>query len=384
MANLARFLKPYWPRRMTGSLRDYARAALGAGLGILLTGGMAGLVIAEAPAADWHTAVFLIAPMGASAVILFCLPSSPLAQPWALLAGNTLAALSGVLFAQWLPDFPVAAAALAMLSAIALMFAFRCLHPPSGAVALTAVLGGESIWQLGFGFIWWPVLANSLLLVLTAWIYHRLTGYRYPVADHDHAAATPTHMRYQFGFTPEDLQQALGQSHEVLDIHPSQLQHLLEQTELIAYHRKLEAITCEQIMRPVETTFEYGDPLEAAWHTMLAQTEPAVPVVNKAKLVIGILSLSDFVRHAQASSYREVGPALQRLIRWSPTTHSDKAEVVGQIMTTPAITIQAQMHLMHTIPLMTSHHLQLLPVVDASNKLVGLLTQTDVIRALYR
>ncbi|MFQ6332284.1 HPP family protein [Methylophilus sp. 3sh_L] len=384
MAELPDFLKPYWPRRMTGSLRDYARAALGAGLGILLTGWIASLVVADLPAANWHTAVFLIAPMGASAVILFCLPSSPLAQPWALLAGNTVAALSGVCFALWLPDSPILAAALAMLSAISLMFALRCLHPPSGAVALTAVLGGEAIRQLGFGFIWWPVLANSLLLVIMAWVYHRLTGYRYPVADHPPAAATPTHMQYQFGFKPEDLQQALGQYHEVLDIHPSQLQRLLEQTELIAYQRKLEAITCEQIMRPIATTLEFGDALEMAWQTMQTQNEPAVPVVNKAKLVIGVLSLSDFVRHAGASHYREVGPALQRLIRWSPTTHSDKPEVVGQIMTAPAITIQAQMHLMHTIPLMTSHHLQLLPVVDASNKLVGILTQTDVIRALYR
>ena len=94
--------------------------------------------------------------------------------------------------------------------------------------------------------------------------------------------------------------------------------------------------------------------------------------------------MSDFMRHAKAESYREVAPALKRLIRWSPTTHSDKPEVVGQIMTTPAITITEHMHLMHTIPLMTSHHLQLLPVVDESNKLVGILTQTDVIRALYR
>lgn len=384
MAEIPHFLKPYWPRRMTGSLRDYARAALGAGLGILLTGWIASLAVADLPAANWHTAVFLIAPMGASAVILFCLPSSPLAQPWALLAGNTLAALSGVCCALWLPHSPILAAALAMLSAISLMFALRCLHPPSGAVALTAVLGGEAIRELGFGFIWWPVLANSLLLVITAWIYHRLTGYRYPVADHAAVAATPNHMQYQFGFQPEDLQKALGQYHEVLDIHPSQLQRLLEQTELIAYQRKLEAITCEQIMRPVDITLEFGDALETAWQTMQTQNEPAVPVVNKARLVIGVLSLSDFVRHAGTSHYREVGPALQRLIRWSPTTHSDKPEVVGQIMTTPAITIQAQMHLMHTIPLMTSHHLQLLPVVDASNKLVGILTQTDVIRALYR
>ncbi len=380
MPDLSARLKPYWPRRMTGSLRDHARAALGAGLGILMTG----LIALQALPGDWHGAVFLIAPMGASAVILFCLPSSPLAQPWSLLAGNTLAALAGVFFAQCLPQSLVWAAALAMLSAIGLMFALRCLHPPSGAVALTAVLGGDAIHQLGYGFIWWPVLANSLLLVLSAWLYHRLTGFRYPVPLQEPTPNTPSHMHYQFGFRPEDVQAALGQFHEVLDIHPQQLQRLLEQTELIAYRRKLEDIQCRQIMRPVTLTLEFGDALETAWQSILTHTEPAIPVVNKAHLVLGLLSLSDFMRHAGTSSYHEVAPALQRLIRWSPTTHSDKPEVVGQIMTTPAITIRDDMHLMHSIPLMTSHHLQLLPVVDASGKLVGILTQTDVIRALYR
>lgn len=240
MADLPSFLKPYWPRRMTGTLRDYARAAIGAGLGILSTG----LISLAAVAGDWHGVAFLIAPMGASAVILFCLPSSPLAQPWAILAGNTLAAIAGVFFTQLLPGQLVFAAALAMFTAIALMFALRCLHPPSGAVALTAVLGGDAIHQLGYGFVWWPVLANSALLILSAWLYHTLTGYRYPAVHHDHTPTSPTHLHYQFGFKQEDLQAALGQFHEVLDINPEQLQSLLEKTELIAWKPSSAGKSC--------------------------------------------------------------------------------------------------------------------------------------------
>lgn len=380
MPALPSFLKPYWPRPATGTVRDHARATLGAALGILCTG----LVAHAAMPGDWVSMVFLIAPMGASAVILFCLPSSPLAQPWSLLAGNTVAAMAGVFFAQYLPGQLAYAAALAMLVAVALMFALRCLHPPSGAVALTAVLGGDAIHQLGYGFIWWPVLANSLLLVVSAWLYHSFTGYRYPAIQSESKPTSPEHLHYQFGFRQEDLQAALGQFHEVLDISPGSLQALLQQTELIAYHRKLEEIECRHVMRPVTTTLQFGDTLEDAWQILLQQTEPAIPVVNKANLVMGLLSVADFMRHARPEKFNQVGPALQRLIRWSPTIHSDKPEVVGQIMTAPVITILQDMHLMHTIPLMTSHHLQLLPVVDHTNKLVGILTQTDIIRALYR
>lgn len=380
MPALPPFLKAYWPRPVTGSLRDHARAATGAGLGILCTG----LIARAALPGDWLTTVFLIAPMGASAVILFCLPSSPLAQPWAILAGNTVAALCGVYFAQLLPGHLAFAAALAMLTAITLMFALRCLHPPSGAVALTAVLGGEVIHGLGYTFVWWPVLANSVLLVLTAWLYHTLTGYRYPAIHIDNKPASPDHLHYQFGFKQEDLQTALGQFHEVLDISPDSLQMLLQQTELIAYHRKLEEIECRHVMRPVSDTLQFGDTLEDAWQALLQQSEPAIPVVNKANLVIGLLSVADFMRHARPEKFNQVAPALKRLIRWSPTTHSNKPEVVGQIMATPVITILQDMHLMHTIPLITTHHLQLVPVVDQHNKLVGILTQTDIIRALYR
>jgi CBS domain-containing membrane protein len=380
MPAIPAFLKAYWPRPVTGSLRDHARAALGAGLGILATGLLAHAALPD----DLLAAIFLIAPMGASAVILFCLPSSPLAQPWSILAGNTVAALCGVFFAHLLPGQLAYAAALAMLSAISLMFALRCLHPPSGAVALTAVLGGESIFQLGYGFIWWPVLANSVLLVLSAWLYHTLTGYRYPAVQIDSKPSSPGHMNYQFGFRQEDLQAALGQFHEVLDISPDSLQALLQQTELIAYHRKLEEIECRHVMRPVTDTLQFGDTLEDAWKTLSQQSEPAITVINKAGLVIGLLSVADFMRHAKPEKFNLVAPALKKLIRWSPTTHSNKPEVVGQIMSTPVITILQDMHLMHTIPLMTSHHLQLVPVVDQHNKLVGILTQTDIIRALYR
>ncbi len=82
----------------------------------------------------------LVAPMGASAVLLFAVPSSPLAQPWSILGGNIAAALVGVTTALLITD-PFLASAVAIGVAIAAMMTLRCLHPPSGAIALTAVLG---------------------------------------------------------------------------------------------------------------------------------------------------------------------------------------------------------------------------------------------------
>lgn len=95
-----------------------------------------------------------IAPMGASAVLLFAVPSSPLAQPCSIPGDNMVSAAIGVICTSSIPDVAIAASTAAAL-AIGAMFAFRCVHPPSGAVVLMAVLGGPDITALGYRFVLW-------------------------------------------------------------------------------------------------------------------------------------------------------------------------------------------------------------------------------------
>ena len=92
----------------------------------------------------------LIAPIGASAVLLFAVPASPLAQPWAIIGGNTISALCGIFWIKVLGD-PAYAACLGVATAIAMMSLARCLHPPGGACALTGVIGGPAVIAAG-----WP------------------------------------------------------------------------------------------------------------------------------------------------------------------------------------------------------------------------------------
>lgn len=154
--------------------RTHIRASIGALVGILVTG-----YVTEAALGMGMGLPLLIAPMGASAVLLFAASHSPLAQPWSILGGNTIAALIGVFTYMWLKD-PIAASGVALAGSIAAMSLFGCLHPPSGAVALTAVLGGAAVHDLGYLFVLWPVGVNSVLLLLCAFIFNNLTGLRYP------------------------------------------------------------------------------------------------------------------------------------------------------------------------------------------------------------
>jgi CBS-domain-containing membrane protein len=127
-------------------------------------------------------ATALVASMGASAVLLFAVPHGQLSQPWPVLAGHAFSALIGVACAKWIAR-PELAAACAVGLAIGVMHQFKCIHPPGGATALTAVMGGKAIHDLGFGFALFPVLTNGLVMVGIAVAFNWLFGWRrYPSA----------------------------------------------------------------------------------------------------------------------------------------------------------------------------------------------------------
>jgi CBS domain-containing membrane protein len=235
------------------------RAVAGALVGLLLTAGLSMQLLGTAV-----LPLALVAPMGASAVLLFCVPASPLAQPWSVIGGNTVSALVGVVCARAIGN-PLLAAPLAGALAILVMFLLRCLHPPSGAVALTTVLGGPAVHAAGFGFAFVPVCLNSALIVLVALVFNNLTGRRYPhtqqsMLQNVHATRDPVPTA-RVGFTKEDLDAALARYGQVLDISRDDLEAILLETEAQAYGRRFGIVTCGAIMSKDAVTVRPGMPL---------------------------------------------------------------------------------------------------------------------------
>jgi CBS domain-containing membrane protein len=118
---------------------------------------------------------WLMASLGASALLVFALPGSPMAQPWAVIAGNTLSALVGISVLHVVGE-PLLAMPLAASISILGMFVLRCLHPPAAAVSLIVVLGNVMHYRYAF----FPVMIDSALLILAGAAYGNLTGKRYP------------------------------------------------------------------------------------------------------------------------------------------------------------------------------------------------------------
>jgi CBS domain-containing membrane protein len=380
--DLLHWLEGFIPGSVSVSQIERLRACIGAMLGILVTGLFTYWLLGPSSALP-----MLIAPMGASAVLLFALPASPLAQPWSIIGGNLVSALVGVTCARWIHD-PMLAASVAIALAIGAMLALRCLHPPSGAVALTAVLGGASMHALGYGFLFAPVGINSVLLLSVALIYNNATRHRYPhSARHAHQNAHRTHDKPsgdRLGFTPADFDYVLKNYNEVLDVSRDDLESLLVQTEMHAYRRRFGEITCADIMSRDVVAVEFGTTLQQAWQLLHQHKVTALPVIDRAQRVIGMVTMADFVRHAGLDNYDGFKTKLREFLHLARLTHSEKPELVGQIMTHPVRSASDTMHIVELVPMLAEYGMRHIPIVNAERRLVGVVSNADLIAGLYR
>lgn len=208
------------------TLTDRLLACIGAAIGIGLT-----IAVCRAFPPLAADLPIIVAPLGASAVLVFAVPSSPLAQPWPVVGGNVLSTLVGVAAFQHIPNLAIAAG-VAVGLAILVMSLLRCLHPPGGAAALTAVIGSNGIHEAGYSFAFTPVAINSIALVAIAMLYHRAVAHSYPHRAVP-SAPVPELSRHQ----RSDIDAALEDMHESFDISRDDLDALFAHADRHALAR---------------------------------------------------------------------------------------------------------------------------------------------------
>ena len=152
--------------------RASAREVVVAWLGSCIAIGLIALL--ERSIAGDSGSPLLIGSFGASAVLAFGAARSPLAQPRNMVGGHFLSALVGVSSAMLIPDITWLASCLAVATAIAVMLLSKTLHPPGGATALIAVIGGEGIRELGWTYAFVPCLCGALILLLVALVVNNI------------------------------------------------------------------------------------------------------------------------------------------------------------------------------------------------------------------
>lgn len=296
--------------------------------------------------------------MGASAVLLFAVPSSPLAQPWPVIGGNVLSVLAGVAAAQLVPNDAIAAG-VAVGGAILLMSLTRCLHPPGGAAALLAVVGGPEISDAGYMFALLPIGLNATLLTVSAIIFNRLAGAPYPARRPRPPAPVGTAdppPQARIGFRREDIESAVADIGRTFDISNNDLTRILRRIEERAMERTHGRLTCDDIMSRDVVTVDWSTLAEQARRILIERRVRTLPVLVNGRRVVGQVGL------------REVATATGPL---------------KNIMS-PPVTAAPNDNVLDLVPLLTDAHRHAAIIVDGTGGLLGLVTQTDLLVALSR
>lgn len=333
--------------RPTGA--EALRAAAGAGLGLFLT---ALILWALAPAT---TTLPLIAPFGASAFLIFAVPNSPLAQPWSVVVGNTLSALTALALLH-LPLPALAAAPLAVTLAVLAMAAARALHPPGGAVALFTALAAPA--SLSFALT--PVLVGSLALAIAGILWNRATGRAYPFRQpppSPHGTADPAPERRHLP-PPGALADLLATLRLGANIGVEDLTRLITAAEAEAVTRPLAGLTAAHLMSRDLITVPPDTPLPALAESFRAHRFKTLPVTERGRYM-GLVPES-------------------ALIGWTNPDQTAQTLIQPGIQTAPPSDPAT-----HLVQLLADSRQQAIPIVEKDH-LIGLVTRSDLIALLAR
>ncbi|HID45520.1 MAG TPA: CBS domain-containing protein [Chromatiaceae bacterium] len=332
---------------------------------------------------------WVVASMGASAVLLFAVPLGPLSQPWPFAGGHLISGLIGVTLATLIQE-PVLAAALAVSLAIFVMYVTGCLHPPGGATALTVVAGGDAIRAMGYEYLLTPVLANIVVMLAWALLINNLLPNRYypntlrRLKEETTCALGTDRVDARLCIGKDDLEFALREMNEYVDVSREELSRIFNLSATHARRRRMGEILCGEIMTRDVVSAEYDDKVEDIWKRMWQHKIRSVPIIDARRHVIGIVTIADFLNQVKAEDERPLAKRLRAFIRPSSGSTTDKPEFAGHIMTTPVITIREDQHILDLFPVFYEKGVHHLPVVDSEDRLVGMLTPKNLMPAERR
>lgn len=352
-----------------GQLREMVRAGIGALVGL----GMVGLLFLV-PGLDSELGWYMIAPFGATAVLVFAAPSSPLAQPYPAVAGNIIAALVGIAVAKSVPELELRVA-LAVGLTVGAMILVRGVHPPAGAVAMTAAMSPNAIDALGFRFAFVPVAVGTLLLVGVGALYARVTGTIYPLRQFD--AAPPPAER--LGLSEDELAGILQHYRQTLNLGVADLARLIGAAELQAATHRTGPLQTGDVMSRDLVTVHPTATIDDLAELFRLHEFTSLPVVDEADTFLGIVfQLHLIVRLKDPEARGGFGkPTLRWANRRGEVLRACDLMAVNPSVASPSTPVAA------LLPELSHNGGEAVPVLDGA-VLVGIVTQSDVIAALAR
>lgn len=356
--------------------REALRIAVAIGVAVLLTGTLSTLLVPGA------LAPVLIASMGASAIILLALPTSPLAQPWPFIGGQLISVAIGITLARWVEP-PLLACGLAVLLTTFAMLRLHCLHPPGGAATLIPILAHHETQQFSYGHLLTTVALNAFLLLLLAWGLNRLLGRAYPHQPRPplpdpHGTGDPPPTE-RTGVQDEDVRAVLAGEPAMPDIGAAELRRLMARAEDAAINRVFGELDCATVMSRELVTVSSRQPAGDAWRLLRQHKIKALPVLDPIGQLVGVVTLVDLLKRIPIAGLQQDAHVLTVWL----SGQSGHEPLIEDVMTGTVQTVREDQPLLELVPMLSDlgwHHL---PVVDDGGKLVGMITQSDLIAGLH-
>lgn len=379
--HVRRTLRALGPAMSRPKLKETLRAAVGAGLALALCGSILVTVGAWVGATP---GLLLIAPLGATAFLVFAVPNSPLAQPWSALAGNGGSAFVAVSVLQLgLPT--ELAAGLSVCGAMSVMALLRAMHPPGAAVALAIVLSESLSSTLGYGFVFAPVMFDTFLLVALAVLYNRVTGRRFPFRQTSssgrHATADVAPER-RLGLTADELTAVLDRFNLSPNIGAEDFGRILAAAEAEAARRHFDDLTCGEVMSHDLVTVSPQTRLGIIADLFRRHRFKTLPVVESDGTLCGIITQNDLIQRARHDSMSRGGRFATSLTHLADTARDGRLRACD-VMTPDLRIVEAEDGIGTLVQLLADGGVQAAPVVEGA-RLVGIVTRSDLIAVLAR
>ncbi|MES2914599.1 MAG: HPP family protein [Pseudomonadota bacterium] len=347
---------------------DVARAATGAALALFL----AGLSL------RWLGLGWLIAPFGASAVLVYAVPNSPLAQPWSVVVGNSVSALVALAVLAALPPSDCLVPVAVGLAILAMLVA-RALHPPGGAVALFMALGNTG----GGSGMLATVAVGSALLVALGILWNRALGrsypFRQPAQPGVHGTRDPA-PQVRIGLDPAELAEILEANRQSANLGVADLARLVGAAEQAAAARRMEGFTCADIMSRDLVTVGPDAPLGVVADHFRKRGFSSLPVVAEDGRFLGVIFQLDLIQRAREDAFRLHRSLLAALVRLIDD-HRSKAPLAQDIMRTAVQRVTPMTPVGALLPMLADGGTEAVPVV-VGPKIVGIVTRSDLVSAL--
>jgi len=382
MPALMRFARLYLiPDMVNPPLTEYSRTCLASFAALVCTLLLAHSLLPEIPT------TLLCGPLAASTILLFMLPHSPQAQPWPVAGGYLVATLTGISVGS-LMQAPLWAALIAVPLTAWLMNVLRCPHPPGAAAAVVFATTYSATWPsfglsaaLG-GILIYPALLLGGALALNNTALRRPYPHcKAPSPKTVHQTDDPPPLA-RLGLQTADLYQALREVETFMDIAEDDLERIYVLASRHAFQRQI-GLTCVDIMSRDVVSITPATPLDEAWRLLRRHKIKVLPVVNLEKRIVGVVTVADFLKRFDQDEPLVLHSRLRRWLGRVPKEKRFFPQTVDEIMTTPVRTVSARTPIVDLVSQLSDWGVHQLPIVDERQELCGMVTQTDLIAALY-